>query len=81
MSTERLKLSRRDSRRVLDEECFSFDEVFERELRSEECFDDEDDLEDDLWEEDSELGTSRMFRMRPVVGSVVEAWAGSWETW
>lgn len=32
-------------------------------------------------EEDLEEGTSRMLRARPVVGSVVEASAGLWETW
>jgi hypothetical protein len=64
----------------VDDECFSLDDVLER-RSDEECLDDEDVLEDDLWEdEDSEFGTSRMFRMRPVVGSVVEDWAGSWET-
>lgn len=45
----------------------------------EECLDD-DDLEEDLCEDFSE-GTSRMFRVRPVVGSVVDDCAGSWETW
>jgi len=35
--------------------------------------------EEDL--EDFSDGTSRMFKTRPVVGSVVEAWDGSWETW
>jgi len=28
-----------------------------------------------------EGGTSRMLSWRPVVGSRVEGWAGSWETW
>lgn len=85
MSTERLKLSRRDSRRELDELCLlSFEDVLDR--RSEdECLEDDDDevLEDDedLWEEDFSDGTSRMLRMRPVVGSVVEDWAGSCDTW
>jgi hypothetical protein len=45
---------------------------------SEECLD-ELVLEEDLWEDFSE-GTSRMFRMRPVVGSVVDDWAGSCDT-
>jgi hypothetical protein len=70
------ELSRRDSRRVEDEECLDL-----RSLSDEECFDDD---EDDLCEEDfSDFsdGTSRMLRTRPVVGSVVEDWAGSWETW
>jgi len=46
----------------------------------EEDLDDFEELEDldDLPEED---GTSRIFKMRPVVGSVVDEWAGSWETW
>jgi hypothetical protein len=65
---------------VLEEECFS---------RLEWCFEDrslseedlvEDDLDEDL-DEDFSDGTSRMFRTRPVVGSVVDDWAGSWETW
>jgi hypothetical protein len=62
------EVSRRASRRE-EEECLELEEDLE-DLE-------EDDLED-LLEED---GTSRMFRTRPVVGSVVEAWAGSWETW
>jgi hypothetical protein len=59
------EVSRRASRRE-EEECLELEEDLE------------DLEEDDLLEED---GTSRMFRTRPVVGSVVEAWAGSWETW
>jgi hypothetical protein len=85
MSTARLRLSRLDSRREEEDECFS--------PRLEWCLDDflsfSDDedfeewlLEDDLWEDDFlSLGTSRMFRTRPVVGSVVEDCAGSWDTW
>lgn len=44
---------------------------------------DEDDLEEDLDLEDLDLSdaTSRMFRTRPVVGSVVESSPGLWETW
>jgi hypothetical protein len=67
----------RDSRRVEEEECL---------LEELECLLEEDDL-DDLEEDDLDDlldlsgGTSRMFSMRPVVGSVVESWAGSWETW
>jgi hypothetical protein len=82
MSTERLKLSRRDSRRVLDEVCLlSFEDVLER-RSDDECLDDDEEvLEEDLWEEDFSDGTSRMLRMRPVVGSVVEDWAGSCDTW
>jgi hypothetical protein len=75
----------RDSRREdEDEEC-----LLELECLS--LLDDEEDLEDDLCEDDLEDlleecrsdfsdGTSRMFKMRPVVGSVVESWAGSCET-
>jgi hypothetical protein len=73
------ELSRRDSRRVEDEECLDL-----RSLSDDECFDDDDEdedvLDDDLCEDFSD-GTSRMLRTRPVVGSVVEDWAGSWETW
>jgi len=83
MSTVRL-LSRRDS--LLDEECFDEeeecldDEECLEELFSEEwCLEELDDLEDDDLE-DFSLGTSRMFKTRPVVGSVVEACPGSWET-
>jgi hypothetical protein len=70
--------SRRDSRLELEDECFS---------REEECFDeeelflsDEECLDEDLWEDFSD-GTSRMFKTRPVVGSVVDDWPGSCETW
>jgi len=66
-------LSRRDSR--LDD-----DEVF----LLEECLDDDldEDLDDelDLDLEDFSSATSRMFKTRPVVGSVVDAYDGSWET-
>jgi len=68
-------LAARASRREDEEEC-----LLEEEVLLEEDLDDdleEDDL-DDLLEAD---GTSRMFKTRPVVGSVVEAWAGSWDTW
>lgn len=68
----------RDSRRVEEEEC----------LLELECLLEEDDLDlesleellEDLLEDLSD-GTSRMFNTRPVVGSVVEAWAGSCDTW
>jgi len=67
---ERL-LSRRDS---LLEECLSFDEecLDEPDL-DEECLslDEELDLEELLVPEDFSDGTSRMFKTRPVVGSVV----------
>ena len=66
----------RDSRREEEEECL---------LEELECLLDEEDL-DDLEEVLDDLpdlsgGTSRMFKTRPVVGSVVESSAGSWETW
>jgi hypothetical protein len=87
MSTVKLKLSRRDSRRELDEECFSFedeewclDERFS--LSDEECLEEELVFEE-RWDEDEDFswGTSRMFKTRPVVGSVVDDCPGSWETW
>lgn len=77
LGTERLRdvESRRDSRRE-EEECWEREE-------EEECFDDEEELDllDRDEDEDFSTGTSRMFRTRPVVGSVVEAVAGSWDTW
>jgi len=78
MSTARLRLSRRDSRR---EERFSDEEDLEELLclsDEEECLEldfEDDDLEELSW------GTSRMFKTRPVVGSVVDDCPGSWETW
>jgi len=87
MSTVRL-LSRRDSLLDEEEECLSRDEddeclddeeeCFEEDFSDEWCLDELEDLED--LEEDFSLGTSRMLRTRPVVGSVVEACPGSWET-
>jgi hypothetical protein len=80
------KLSRGDSRREEDE-CFSRDEECFEEWEDEDLLDEEclEELEL-LWDEDDLLedfsrGTSRMFNTRPVVGSVVEETAGSWETW
>jgi len=73
ISTERL--SRRDSRRLEDDECLSLDdECFDDELLlcDEECFEEELLFDDDLWEEDLSDGTSRIFKTRPVVGSVVD---------
>jgi len=75
MSSCRL-LSRRDS---LREECLSRDDEEEDECLEdeEECLeelfslDELDDLDEDLL--DLSEGTSRMFKTRPVVGSVVEA--------
>lgn len=74
MST--VRLSRRDSRldECLLEECL--EELDDFSLLDV-CLDDELDLDEDL---DFSLGTSRMFRTRPVVGSVVESCPGSWET-
>ena len=79
-------LSRRDSFRedeCLDEEeeCLDDEECLDELFSEEWCLDELDDLddEDDL-DEDLPLGTSRMFKTRPVVGSVVDACPGSWET-
>jgi hypothetical protein len=75
-------LSRRDSR-LDEEECEEcLLDLDEDELDFEELdLDDEDLLEEEEEEEDFSMGTSRMLSTRPVVGSVVEAIAGSWETW
>jgi len=72
MSVEAARASRREE----EEECLLEDLS---DLLEEECL--LDDLLDDLEDLLDEDGTSRMFKTRPVVGSVVEAWAGSWETW
>lgn len=44
-----------------------------------------EDLEEEWWDEDEDedldLGTSKMFSSRPVVGSLVEASLGLCETW
>jgi hypothetical protein len=73
ISVERARDSRRDDECLLELlECLSLEEDLLEDL----C---EDDLEDDLL--DLSDGTSRMFRTRPVVGSVVESWAGSCDTW
>jgi hypothetical protein len=66
----------RASRREEEEEC-----LLEEEDLLEEDLDDLSDLLEDLEDLLEVDGTSRMFKTRPVVGSVVEAWAGSWETW
>jgi hypothetical protein len=62
MSTVRLKLSRRDSRRELDEECFSFDDeewcLDERFSLSDddECFEEPLSLSfEDRWDEDEDF--------------------------
>jgi hypothetical protein len=73
-----LRLSCRDSLLEVDEACLSREVCLDEDFLSEECLD-ELVLEEDLWEDFSE-GTSRMFRMRPVVGSVVDDWAGSCDT-
>jgi hypothetical protein len=77
MSTERLRLSRRDSLLELEEdEYLSREECFDGRLSfsfSEECLEDECDLEDDDLCDDFSCGTSRMFKILPVVGSVVES--------
>lgn len=71
MSEVRARDSRRDEVGCLLElECLE-------ELDLEEDLEDED-LEEDLEDLDA---TSRMFRTRPVVGSVVESSLGLWETW
>jgi hypothetical protein len=64
MSRLKLWLSRRDSLLDEEDECLSLDECLEEWL-----FDELDDLEDLL---DLSWGTSRMFKTRPVVGSVVD---------
>lgn len=69
-------LSRRDSR-LDDNDEVLLDECLDDELDLDEDLDDELDL--DL-EEDFSSATSRMFRTRPVVGSVVDDTDGSWET-
>jgi len=77
ISTERLRLSRRDSLLEDEDECLSREEwCFEERLSfsfsEDECLDVELLFEDDLCD-DFSWGTSRMFRIRPVVGSVVES--------
>lgn len=69
-------LTRRESRRLeVDEWCLDELDLEELDLEDEWCLDDEEDLLD------FSLGTSRMFKTRPVVGSVVESCEGSCETW
>jgi len=77
MSVCRARDSRRDEEECLLElECLSFED--EDLLEEDLCLSFEDEDEDDLLdEEDFPDGTSRMFKTRPVVGSVVESWAGS----
>lgn len=67
----------RDSRREEEEEECLLEE--DDDLLEEEDLDDLEDEED--FEDLPADGTSRMFRTRPVVGSVVEDWAGSCDTW
>jgi len=65
-------VSRRDSR-LEEEEVLSLLECLDEDERFDEL------VFEDLLEDSG--GTSRMFKTRPVVGSVVDDWAGSWETW
>jgi hypothetical protein len=74
----RVRLSCRDPLLEIDEVCLSREVCLDEDFLSEECLD-ELVLEEDLWEDFSD-GTSRMFRTRPVVGSVVDDWAGSCDT-
>jgi hypothetical protein len=74
----KVRLSCRDSLLEVDEACLSREVCLDEDFLSEECLD-ELVLEEDLWE-DFSGGTSRMFRVRPVVGSVVDDWAGSCDT-
>ncbi len=74
----------RDSRRVDDEDLELLDLEEEDDLLElEDLLEEELELlEEDLDEEEEDLlETSRMFRTRPVVGSVVEDSEGLWETW
>jgi len=69
--------SARDSRREEEEECLlELECLLSLSLLEDldEDFDDEEDFDDLL---DLSDGTSRIFRTRPVVGSVVDDWAGS----
>lgn len=84
MGISTVRLSRRDSRRLEEEECFSREEeCLDELLLDEECLEELLDFEEDLCEEDEDLslGTSRIFKTRPVVGSVVDDCEGSWDTW
>jgi hypothetical protein len=75
MSAVRARDSRRDEVGCLLElECLEELDFEEEDL-------DEEDLEEDLEDLDLSDATSRMFRTRPVVGSVVESSPGLWETW
>lgn len=78
------RASRREEEECLeeDEECLDEEEECldeDEDLLEEECLEELELLDERL--EDFSLGTSRMFNTRPVVGSVVEETAGSWETW
>lgn len=64
----------RDSRREEDE-------VLELEEEEDFLDEEEEDFFEEELEEDFLEETSRMFKTRPVVGSVVESSAGLWETW
>lgn len=68
--------SRREEECLLELECLSLDE--DEDLLECFSFEEDEDFEEDLLEDDDlPDGTSRMFKTRPVVGSVVESWAGS----
>lgn len=73
----------RDSRREEEEDLLleEWEEDFEEDLEDElEVLEDLEEEEEDFLDELEEV-TSRMFRTRPVVGSVVESSAGLCETW
>jgi hypothetical protein len=80
MSTVRW-LSRRESLRAEEDDSLSREECLEELLDLSEVCLDELCLEDECLLEAFSWGTSRMFNTRPVVGSVVDGWPGSWETW
>jgi len=84
LGMSRWRLSRRDSRRELEDEvCLSREECLSRlevdldDLDEEECL----EREEELLALEVAAGTSRMFSLRPVVGSTVEDSAGSCVTW
>lgn len=74
ISVEAARASRREEDECLLEE----EDLLEEDEEDLDDLDVDDEDFDDLLGED---GTSRMFKTLPVVGSVVELCAGSWETW
>jgi len=76
MSVPRARASRREVEECLLEELECL--LLEDDLLEDDDFDDLLDLSDFS---DFPDGTSRMFNIRPVVGSIVEDWEGSCETW